>query len=283
MRTAALAGLAQSLEPITGKWHKAEPLSGGDIARVFLLSAKSGRYVLKMHDNPPRGFFAAEAAGLASLARRAVRVPAVLAQSENYLLLEYLEPATPDYYAAGVMLAQLHEQPCESYGAEADNYLATIRQPNPATDDWAHFYLTQRLGFCLSRLKFLTNRDSARWQLFSSSVHRLLCTCPHASWLHGDLWAGNLLMSTEGPAFIDPACYGGDALVDIAMTRLFGSFPQAFYAGYRTKMPEREHEAELIRIYQLYPLLVHALLFDDGDCRFSGYYRRAVALRDAFF
>jgi hypothetical protein len=45
---------------------------------------------------------------------------------------------------------------------------------------------------------------------------------PPAALLHGDLWGGNLLVR-EGrlAAFIDPACYHGDAEVDLAMLCLF--------------------------------------------------------------
>ncbi|GAB4427598.1 MAG: fructosamine kinase family protein [Turneriella sp.] len=282
MRAAVWAEIAPALESITGKWHSAKPLSGGDIAAVFLIVGDRGRFVLKTHQNPPAGLFAAEADGLNSLAHRGVRVPVVLAQSENYLLLEYIETATPNHFAAGVMLAQLHDLPCESYGAAEDNYLATIRQPNTPTLDWPDFFCSQRLQFCLEKLSGLNGEERRAWQRFAAKIRLLLASCQRASWLHGDLWSGNLLMGPQGPVFIDPACYAGDALVDIAMTRLFSGFPEEFYVGYRSIIPERAHERELIRIYQIYPLLVHAILFDAGNCRHSGYYRRAVLVRDGF-
>ncbi len=283
MRPAALAEIARCLQQITGPWTSVESLAGGDISAVYLVNGGTGKFVLKTQDNPPPGFFASEAAGLSSLAERGVAVPTVFALAESYLLLDYFPPAAGDFFAAGVMLARLHEQPCKSYGAESDNYLATILQPNRASADWADYFIKHRLNFCLERISALAPKDRQRWQSFARAVHPLLATCPRPSWLHGDLWAGNLLMSTQGPVFIDPACYAGDALVDLAMTRLFGGFPQQFYEGYRSVVPAREHEAELIRIYQLYPLLVHAILFDAGNSRNSAYYRRAAELRDSFF
>lgn len=282
MFPAALAEIARSVEKITGTWRFTAPLAGGDIATVLRIDAERGKFVLKTHRAAPSGLFASEAAGLASLAERGVRVPAVLAAAENYLLLQYLSPGSDDYFAAGVMLGRLHRSAQAMYGAPSDNYLATIRQPNGVSANWSEFFLTRRIGFCLDRLRGLPRSEEERWSSFARAVETLLSTCPRPSWLHGDLWAGNLLMSAEGPAVIDPACYAGDPLVDIAMTRLFGGFPEQFYAGYRSVLPVREHEAELIRIYQLYPLLIHALLFDAGDSRASGYYRRAAALRDAF-
>jgi fructosamine-3-kinase len=284
MQQPALADIARSVHAITGLWLKTTPLAGGDIASVMLVTAENGQYVLKNHVAPPQGFFASESEGLASLANRGVRVPQVFATSEQYLLLEYLRPQqrSGSYFAAGEMLARLHLQPCASYGAPKDNYLATLLQPNGEFTDWAEFFLTRRLKFCLSQLRNLSAEENKRWGKFAQNVRPLLASCPQPSWLHGDLWAGNLLMSVHGPVFIDPACYAGDALVDIAMTHLFGGFSQQFYDGYRSLMPTREHEGELIRIYQIYPLLVHALLFDGADSRSSHYYRRAQGLRDVF-
>ncbi len=282
MPPAALAEIARSVEKITGAWRSTAPLAGGDIATVLRIDSERGQVVLKTHNAAPGGFFASEAAGLASLAERGVRVPAVVAAAENYLLLQFLSPGSDDYSAAGVMLGRLHRSAQAMYGAPADNYLATIWQPNGETASWPEFFLTRRIGFCVGRLRGVSPGEKERWNSFARAAEPLLAACPRPSWLHGDLWAGNMLMTAEGPVFIDPACYAGDALVDIAMTRLFGGFPQQFYEGYHSVLPVREHEAELIRIYQLYPLLVHALLFDAGYSRASGYYRRAAALRDGF-
>jgi len=283
MPPTALADIALSVQKITGVWRSAVPLSGGDIATLLRIEAERGQFVLKTHSSPPAGFFASEAAGLASLAGRGMRVPAVLAKSEDFLLLQFMPPGKKDYFAAGVMLGRLHGSAQAMYGAPSDSYLATIRQPNRESADWPQFFLKQRIGFCLDRLANLQPNEQERWNDFARVAKPLLATCPRPSWLHGDLWAGNLMMTAEGPALIDPACYAGDALVDVAMTRLFGGFPQLFYEGYRSVLPVREHEAELMRIYQIYPLLVHAILFDGADCRGSGYYRRAAGLRDAFF
>ena len=83
-----------------------------------------------------------------------------------------------------------------------------------------------------------------------------------ASLLHGDLWSGNLISDCRGlPAVIDPAVYYGWAEADLAMTDLFGNYPESFYqayteirsldSGYRSRYP----------IYNLYHLLNHLNLF----------------------
>lgn len=266
---------------ITGNWKSVRPMSGGDIASVMLLEAERGSYVLKTHSAPPEGFFNSEVDGLSALRARSVKVPTVFAQGKNFLLMEYLMPARSggDDFAAGVMLAELHRKKEEFYGAEKDNYLATILQPNYPTKNWAAFFISARLEFCLNKLRHITESENERWQKFFAAITPLLESCPYPSWLHGDLWAGNLLHSERGPFFIDPACYAGDALVDLAMTRLFGGFSPRFYEGYHSLMPRRAHEEKLLRIYQLYPLLIHSLLFDGADARYSGYYRRVCAVR----
>jgi len=51
-----------------------------------------------------------------------------------------------------------------------------------------------------------------------------------ASLIHGDLWSGNASSDQLGrPALIDPAAHYGWAEAELAMTALFGSFPDIFY------------------------------------------------------
>ena len=80
--------------------------------------------------------------------------------------------------------------------------------------------------------------------------------------LHGDLWAGNYLISTnDTPYLIDPATYWGHSMVDIAMSRLFGGFRNEFYDAYHSIIPKTVNYDAQIDLYQLYFLLVHLNLF----------------------
>ena len=55
----------------------------------------------------------------------------------------------------------------------------------------------------------------------------------------------------------DPAVYYGDRETDIAMTELFGGFPDAFYAAYREAYPlDPEYETRKT-LYNLYHILNH--------------------------
>jgi len=90
-------------------------------------------------------------------------------------------------------------------------------------------------------------------------------------WLHGDLWAGNVLMSERGRCWlIDPAVYAGDPRIDLAMSRRFGGFSPAFYELWHQVHGRRADDGFFEQVYVIWPLLVHAALF-------GGRYGRAAA------
>ena len=77
-----------------------------------------------------------------------------------------------------------------------------------------------------------------------------------------NLWSGNYLIDQSQKIYlIDPAIYYGDKEADIAMTKLFGGFPQAFYEGYYTLAPFHKDIPKREKIYNLYHLLNHYNLF----------------------
>jgi fructosamine-3-kinase len=86
------------------------------------------------------------------------------------------------------------------------------------------------------------------------------------SLLHGDLWSGNFTVAKNKagdavPAIFDPAVYYGHREMDIGMTLLFGGFTHQFYEVYQNIFPLQPGWRERVLLTQLYPLLVHAILF----------------------
>ncbi len=80
--------------------------------------------------------------------------------------------------------------------------------------------------------------------------------------LHGDLWSGNVITGNDGKAWlIDPAVYVGHGEADIAMTELFGGFPQTFYDAYKEAAPMQPGYGQRRDLYNLYHLLNHLNLF----------------------
>ena len=66
------------------------------------------------------------------------------------------------------------------------------------------------------------------------------------------------------PVIFDPAVYYGDREVDIAMTELFGRFPQAFYQAYESSWPLAPGYDLRKQLYNLYHILNHFNLFGGG-------------------
>jgi protein-ribulosamine 3-kinase len=85
---------------------------------------------------------------------------------------------------------------------------------------------------------------------------------PRPSLIHGDLWSGNWGMLEDGtPVVFDPCVSYSDREADLAMMELFGSLPAEFWRGYGA-MPAGYSRRK--RLYQLYHLLNHAVLFGGG-------------------
>lgn len=83
--------------------------------------------------------------------------------------------------------------------------------------------------------------------------------------VHGDLWWGNVLWGTDGRAWlIDPSTHGGHPEEDLAMLGLFGAIPERLLRAYTETRPLDEGWRDRVELFQLYPLLVHAVAFGGG-------------------
>jgi fructosamine-3-kinase len=83
--------------------------------------------------------------------------------------------------------------------------------------------------------------------------------------LHGDLWSGNVLWSPAGAVLIDPAAHGGHRETDLAMLALFGCpHLDTVLAAYDEAAPLAAGWRDRVPLHQLFPLLVHVVLFGGG-------------------
>ena len=83
--------------------------------------------------------------------------------------------------------------------------------------------------------------------------------------LHGDLWSGNVLWSSDGAWLIDPAAHGGHRETDLAMLALFGCpHLDTVLAAYDEAAPLAAGWRDRVPLHQLFPLLVHVVLFGRG-------------------
>jgi fructosamine-3-kinase len=247
-----------------------EPLGTGTGGRVELhrvLMADGRRLVAK---SAPGGL-AVEGWMLGELARRSdLPVPQVLYTDEQLLLMEQLESGGPVTraveMAAADHLAALHGLEAEGYGLSRDTVIGSLPQPNPLSDDWPAFFRNHRL-WSFARAAEQDGRLGAGemaaidWVATRIDGFGLAPAVP--SLIHGDVWAGNVLVGTDGrlSGFIDPAIYHADPEVELAFIRLFGTFGEAFFDRYAEHRPFAPGFDRRCDLYNLYPLLVHVRLF----------------------
>jgi fructosamine-3-kinase len=245
-------------------------VGGGDVNEDFRARLADGRDVfVKRNADAPEGLFEAEARGLRWLAEAAaLRVPEVLACAKAgepaFLVLEHLEsrpPAAGFDEALGRGLAALHRFGADRHGLDHDNFIGRLPQDNRPGDDWPTFYRERRLEPQLARARdggLESSRMRAGFERVLTRLDELCGPGEPPSRLHGDLWGGNLMSDELGrPALVDPAVYGGDREVDLAMMRLFGGFSPRVFDAYAEAFPLRPGAAERVTLYQLYPLAVH--------------------------
>lgn len=246
---------------------------GGDINECFQLEADGKYFFLKLNDaGTLPGMFAAEAEGLHALRNSStIIIPQVIqqgiTQNQQWLLLQWIEKGsthTNSLKNFGAALARMHQQPQACFGWPRHNYIGSLQQLNTPYSSWASFYTHCRI-MPLVKLLFDTALFSAedlqQAAAFCTAAGKLFPQEPPAL-LHGDLWAGNYMIGTAGEAVVyDPAVYYGHREMDIGMTALFGGFSQAFYDGYNKIYPLQQGWQQRLPLTQLYPMLVHAVLF----------------------
>jgi fructosamine-3-kinase len=249
---------------------RATPVGGGDVCLAMRLQLADGRLVfVKMPRGGSEAGLEAEASGLRWLAEAGVVfVPEVLAVSPRALVLPWLEPGprAGDFdERLGRELAALHRAGAPGFGLGQDNFIATLPQQNRATATWAQFWHERRLAPLVVRAfdeGRLGRGHRRRFELLFARIEALAGPVEAPARLHGDLWAGNVHVAPDGgPALIDPAVYGGHREVDLAMMRLFGGFSARTFAAYAEVHPLAPGSDERVPLWQLYPLLVHAILF----------------------
>lgn len=249
------------------------PVAGGDICSATRVRLADGSSALvKTRSHAPEGFFETEAEGLRWLAEpEAAPVAEVLGVAPDCLVVGWVEPARPSPEAAvsfGRGLAALHASGGATYGevpTGGDGFIGSLPLPHKATTTWPEMYATARV---LPYLKLAVDRGHvARNDVdaVETAVRRLVeLAGPEepAARIHGDLWSGNVVWSSDGATLIDPAAHGGHRETDLAMLALFGMpHLSRVVAAYEEAYPLATGWQERQPLHQLHPVLVHAALF----------------------
>jgi fructosamine-3-kinase len=262
----------------------ARRVDGGDINEAWHVWLEGRETFVKTRPDAGEGEYALEAAGLGWLGEvGTLRVPRVLAVAEDYLALEWVEPGRLRPEGAeelGRGLAAIHAAGAPNFGDPGfgerlgvQARIGSLRLPNDPSEEWPAFYAERRL-LPLARIArdrdVLSSTGIAAVERVCERLSELAGPSEPPARLHGDLWSGNVHADVEGrPWLIDPSAYGGHREVDLAMLRLFGAPSERVFVAYEEVTPLADGWRERVELWQLLPLLVHAVLF-------GGSYRSAA-------
>lgn len=240
------------------------------------------RDYVKERADAPRGFFAAEAAGLRWLAEPDV-VPVVSAidHDNGSLRLDYIEESAPNAHLAfgfGRQLALLHNSGASAFGwAPAEPaWFGPLGSPFEvevaSCSSFTEFWVETRLEPMATALADHLSQDHR--ETITSAIRAIADGAfegisgtggENPARVHGDLWAGNLMWTPAGCTLIDPAAHGGHRLEDLAMLALFGTpFLEEIFAGYEATNPMPVGWRNDLPVHSFFALLAHVRLFGAG-------------------
>lgn len=261
------------------------PMGGGSINETCSITTSTGNFFLKYNfaDRFPH-MFECEDRGLEILrSSGTISIPEVVGHAEAgqyaFLLLELIRPGIkiPHFWEDfSRQLAILHFNTNENFGLGHDNYMGSLPQSNKKQSNWYNFFVQERLEkqIKLGRDNGLIPIETAHHVERLYTVLPGIVTAEPPALIHGDLWNGNFITNATGKAcLIDPAVHYGHRESDIAMTKLFGGFPDAFYTAYNRTFPLSKGWETRVDIFNLYPLLIHVNLFGGS---FLGQVKRIV-------
>lgn len=246
------------------------PLAGGKISQVLRVDFASGApLVAKVGDGSHD--LRIEAYMLRYLRQHsALPIPELLHDEPNLLLMEYIAGDEPLEDASlrhlGQLLATCHQAPGSVYGLERDTLIGPLHQPNPPTASWVEFFRDQRLLYMTGLARESGELPAAleeRLLRFAESLGDYLIEPAYPALIHGDMWRTNIIVRAGRIAgIIDPALYYAHNEMELAYMALFDGVGQEFFRAYDEILPiDREFWEARRHIYNLYPLLVHLIIF----------------------
>jgi fructosamine-3-kinase len=267
-------GPAAAAVRITGRSVRGERPMSGVLTEVAL---DGGQLVVVKRGDAP-GAAQAEAAGLRWLEEAgAIRIPKVHGHEARWLVSDLVPQGRPSARAArefGRGLAALHAAGAPAFGAPppgglVEAYIGLAPMRNVSGTDWPVWYAEHRvLPYLRAAVDGGTIRpgETAVVERVCERLPELAGPAEPPARLHGDLWNGNVLWGADGDVWlIDPAAHGGHRESDLAMLQLFGCpHLEQIVDGYQQAAPLADGWADRIALHQLFPLLVHAVLFGRG-------------------
>ncbi|WP_414637958.1 fructosamine kinase family protein [Actinophytocola sp.] len=263
-----------NIEALTGSPATSTTSLGGTARRVELADGRT--VVAKRHDQVTA--LRAEVAGLRWLAEpAAVPLPEVLGHDDEWLVVDLVVPGAASAGAAegfGRGLARLHAAGAPAFGSPppdgpADAWIGLAPMRNVTGDAWPAWYAEHRVRPYLRGAvdqSVLAGGDARAIETVCERIESLAGPAEPPARLHGDLWSGNVQWSADGRGWlIDPAAHGGHRETDLAMLHLFGCARlDRIVAAYDETAPLADGWRGRVGLHQLFPLLVHTVLFGGG-------------------
>ncbi|MFC4853912.1 fructosamine kinase family protein [Actinophytocola glycyrrhizae] len=246
------------------------PLGGAYRLRL----ADGTEVVAKRHDH--ESGVLAEAAGLRWLAGSSgFRCPQVIAYDAEWLVIEAVPAGSPAVAAAeafGRGLAALHRAGADGFGAPppggpVDAWIGLAPMRNETGPDWPEWYTAHRVQpYLRTAVDQGVLHDHGPVDAVCERIAELAGPAEPPARLHGDLWSGNVLWGADGRVWlIDPAAHGGHRETDLAMLHLFGCpHLDRIVTAYDEADPLADGWRARLPLHQLFPLLVHTVLFGGG-------------------
>ena len=212
-------------------------------------------------------YYATEAAGLQWLTvDGGPPIPQVYSVGAAALVLERIVEANATHAAA------------DSFGqALATMHASGVPMPFGDFDSFGQMYAQLRIRPYVKLCREAELFDTHAYAVFEALCERLASDdeglvgpAEPVARLHGDLWSGNLLWAPDRAGndsvwLIDPAAHGGHRETDLAMLALFGTpLIERIMASYAEVAPLADGWQQRVPLHQVYPLLIHAILFGGG-------------------
>ncbi len=249
---------------------RTQPLKGGKISQVVRVDFAVGdSLVAKFGDG---GHDLTIEAYMLDVfrARSGLPVPRVIHAEPDLLLMEFVAGAddlTPESLRQlGTLLAQCHQVRGPAYGLERDTLIGPLHQPNPPTASWVQFFRDNRLLYMTDKARESGELPAAlddRLLRFADVVGDFLIEPDYPALIHGDMWRTNIVVhGKQVAAIIDPALYYAHNEMELAYMTLFDGFGEDLFRSYHEILPiDMAFYSVRRHIYNLYPLLVHLIIF----------------------
>lgn len=250
-------------------------VKGGSINEAAKIYSKTDTFFIKWNEFFIPDFFESEVQNLELIKKQQVfNTPHIIeagyTEDTAFLIMDYI-PSSPSTYTSmrqfGEKLAQFHSIKQPHFGLNFNNYCGLVYQINVVSKNWTDFFVEYRLRPLVNRAFNQQLLSLSEVEIFVKLFEKLSNYFPeeNPALLHGDLWSGNFITTqAQDVILIDPACYCGHREVDLAMTSLFGGFDRHFYEAYEANYPLVAGWKERSALWNIYPLLIHLILFGDG-------------------